>query len=119
LEALGQSEPDSPAAWFWDSRRSASASSDRWAKESLTREWSDLMRFSTGYDSVEAALVTERKLRAPVAPSAATVPMSALKGPELLRHEWARMLGAVSGVTPAEPLAAMVPAEFYYARARS
>src|SRR5690606_22823354 len=38
---------------------------------------------------------------------------------ELLRHEGARMLGAVSGVTPAEPLAAMVAAEFYYARARS
>lgn len=119
LEALGRLDPRSPAAWFLAPQASSFATNDQWAKERLTEEWADLMRFSTGYDSVEAALVTEQKLRAPVARAAATVQLASLRGPELLRHEWARMLGAVAGVTPAEPLAAMVPAEFYYARARS
>ncbi len=118
LDALGDAAGDSPASWFFGNQLRA-RSNDAWEKERATREWANLMRFTTGYDSVEAALVTEQGLRAQLAPAKATVELSSLKGPELVRHEWARMLGAVSGVTPAEPLAALVPAEFYYARARS
>lgn len=119
LQALGNVEPGTPAAWFWGRDSSPVATDDRWAKARVAEEWSSLMRFSSGYDSIEAALVTEQKLRAPLAPNAATVALSSLKGPELTRHEWARMLGTLAGLAPVEPLGAMVPAEFYYARARS
>lgn len=120
LEALGNFDPGSPASWFWgrDAHRTPSTNA-AWEKERVSSEWSDMMRFSTGYDSVEAALVTEQNLRAPLAPKAATVPLASIKGPELRHHEWARMLGALGGITPVEPLATMVPAEFYYARAKS
>jgi hypothetical protein len=119
LEALGNVAPESPASWFWGRDVQGGATNPAWERDQVSREWADMMRFSTGYDSVEAALITEQKLRAPLAPKAATVPLASLKRPELLRHEWARMLGALSGITPVEPLATMVPAEFYYLRARS
>jgi hypothetical protein len=88
-------------------------------KEDTIDEWSNLIRFSTGYDSVEAALLTEEHLRAQVSPSAAKVSFASLKGPELRRHDWARMLTKLPGTAPDEPMATLVPAEFYYVRANS
>lgn len=117
LSALGSVEPYSPAALFWGERTFASGRFDM--PSSVEGEWTDLMRITTGYDSIESALVTEEKLRAVLAPKAATVPLAALKGPELTRHAWAKMLTQLPGATPVDALASMIPAEFYYVRAKS
>lgn len=117
LAALGRARPRSPVSWFLaPEARTPNANSEA---QQVSQEWSQLMRFTTGYDSVEAALVTEERLRVPVSPAAARVAFASLRGPELRRHDWTSISKALSGVTPGEPLAAMVPAEFYYVRATS
>lgn len=118
LAALGSARPHSPVAWFLAPRARTSNAGPS-AQQQVTQEWSQLMRFTTGYDSVEAALVTEESLRVPVSPGAARVAFTSLQGPQLRRHDWASMAKALSGATAVEPLAAMVPAEFYYVRAKT
>lgn len=81
--------------------------------------WSDLMRMMSGYDSVEAALRAKDGLRV-TEPKLSTIAISELKGPELPAHPWKKMLeGLPAAAGTNEPLAAVVPADFYYVRAQS
>lgn len=81
--------------------------------------WSDLMRMMSGYDSVEAALRAKDGLRV-TEPKLSTIAITDIKGPELPPHPWKKMLERVPAATSAtEPLAAAVPADFYYVRAQS
>lgn len=116
LTAWGRASSGSPAYGLLTSELQPQSAVRR---EDTIAEWSGLMSFSTGYDSVEAALLTEEHLRAQVLPSAAKVSFASLKGPELRRHDWATMLTKVPGTAPDELLARLVPAEFYYVRANS
>lgn len=81
-------------------------------------ELADLMETTTGTTAVQEALQQNRTLFLQIAKEKASVPIDRLKLPPIARHPWARMLARV-GAPPAEPLATMAPAEFYYVRAAS
>ena len=71
---------------------------------------------TTGLAAVQETLQTDRALWYAAPRRQATVPLASLKPPPLKHHPWADMLGKLAPPPP-EPLAADVPAEFYYVRA--
>jgi hypothetical protein len=79
---------------------------------------SQLMDTTTGVMSMQEALQHDRGLRLDRGDAARTIPVAELAGPPLDAHPFAAMqakLAQPDGGT-AEPLAAAVPAEFWYAR---
>ncbi len=76
-----------------------------------------LMETTTGMLSVQEALQHDRPLLLAAAREKATTPIAKLAGPKLALHPWNEMLRGLSATLPAEPLAAAVPAEFWYLRA--
>jgi hypothetical protein len=81
-------------------------------------DWSSLMRLTTGYDSVQSALLANETLRASADPAKATVPLSSLTPPRVESHPWQRMLAALpAGKRPTEALAGVTPRDFYFVRA--
>ena len=81
-------------------------------------ELADLMETTTGETAVQEALQQNRVLFLQTAKEKATVPIDQLKLPPIAHHPWAKMMAHV-GSPPAEPLATLAPADFYYVRAAS
>ncbi len=81
-------------------------------------ELSELMYTTVAATSMQEALQHDRGLRLQVDAGAATVPLAALTGPELVEHPWPTMSAALSPEAEpvGEPLAAATPAEFWYVR---
>src|SRR5581483_227440 len=78
-----------------------------------------LMETTTGVEALQEALQADRRWRAPSQAAPATIAIDGVPGAKLAPHPWARMLTALGRPVPAEPLAAVTPAEFYYLRAAS
>lgn len=117
LTALAHRYPDTPFEWLLAPLSKNDMPGVEHRRPST--EWSHLVFFSTGYDSIEGALLWDASLRANARPGRATVPIATLRAPQIGSHPWERMLAAVPGPTPEEPLSRAVPADFYYVRARS
>lgn len=81
-------------------------------------EFSELMDLTSGAKSVRAALQSRSKLRSNVDGERPTIPLTRLIPPSIPRHPWPQMLELLRTEVPNEPLAAAVPADFYFARAR-
>ena len=81
-------------------------------------ELADLMETTTGETAVQEALQQNRVLFLQTAKEKATVPVDQLKLPPIAHHPWTKMMAHL-GAPPAEPLATMAPADFYYVRAAS
>ena len=77
----------------------------------------ELMDTTTGAMSIQEALQMDRPLLLRAAREKATVPIAKLAGPRSAPHPWEELSRALGKPAPAEPLAALVPAEFYYLRA--
>jgi hypothetical protein len=71
---------------------------------------------TTGWTAVQETLQTNRALWDASPQHKNTVPLASLQSPKLQHHPWADMLAKLDP-PPDEPLAADVPAEFYYVRA--
>lgn len=117
LTSLARRYPDTPFEWLLTPLSKDEMPGVEHRRPST--EWSQLVFFSTGYDSVEGALLWNASLRASARPSRAKIPIATLRAPQIDSHPWERMLAAVPGPTPDEPLSRAVPADFYYVRARS
>jgi hypothetical protein len=79
----------------------------------------ELMNTFSGRAAVQAALATRRAAVLSAAKQPRVVPLSAVSGPALTRHPWAALSKRLGKSAPPEPLAAAVPASFYFVRARS
>ena len=77
----------------------------------------ELMDTTTGALSIQESLQMDRPLLLRAAREKASVPIGTLKPPRSAPHPWDDLLRQLGKTAPAEPLAAMVPAEFYYLRA--
>ncbi|MEP7126549.1 MAG: hypothetical protein ABJE95_36800 [Byssovorax sp.] len=77
----------------------------------------ELMDTTTGAMSIQEALQMDRPLLLRAARDRASVPIGKLAGPKSAPHPWEELSRALGKTAPAEPLAALVPAEFYYLRA--
>ncbi len=80
----------------------------------------ELMGTTTGATSIQEALQADRGLILASTQQRPSVPLARVEGVGLAEHPWAEMLRASTSraAPPAEPLAAAVPAEFYFVRAR-
>jgi hypothetical protein len=76
-----------------------------------------LMETTTGMLSVQEALQHDRPLLLAASKVKRTIPVGKLVGPKLKPHPWDEMLRGLPANAPQEPLAAAVPAEFWYVRA--
>jgi hypothetical protein len=74
------------------------------------------METTTGLLSVQEALQHDRPLLLAASKEKRSVPVAKLSPPRSKRHPWDELLRGMPN-PPAEPLAAAVPAEFWYARA--
>jgi hypothetical protein len=79
-------------------------------------ELSRLMETTTGLLSVQEALQHDRPLMLAASKEKRPVPIGKLSPPKLTPHPWDDLLRTVDAPPP-EPLAAAVPAEFWYLRA--
>lgn len=79
----------------------------------------DLMDTFAGRAAVQAALGTRRSAVRSASKQPRVVPISGVSGPELSRHPWAALSRRLGKLPPPEPLAAAVPANFYFVRAQS
>ncbi len=77
----------------------------------------ELMDTTTGAMSIQEALQMDRPLLLRAAREKASIPIGKLAGPKSAPHPWADLTKSLGKIAPAEPLAALVPAEFYYLRA--
>jgi hypothetical protein len=80
-------------------------------------ELDELMDTTTGAMSIQEALQMDRPLLLRAAREKAAIPIGKLAGPRSEPHPWEDLSRALGKTAPAEPLAALVPAEFYYLRA--
>jgi hypothetical protein len=76
-----------------------------------------LMETTTGMLSIQEALQHDRPLMLATAKEKQGIPIGKLVGPKLAPHPWDEMMRGLASAPPAEPLAAAVPAEFWYLRA--
>jgi hypothetical protein len=84
----------------------------------IRNELGHLMDTTTGRLSVQRALESRRSLLMQAAEQKPSVPLAKVRAPELAQHPWAELSAALGQAPPEEPLARVVPAEFYFARAR-
>jgi hypothetical protein len=77
----------------------------------------ELMDTTTGALSIQESLQMDRPLLLRAAHEKASVAIGTLKPPKSAAHPWDDLARQLGKTAPAEPLAAMVPAEFYYLRA--
>lgn len=77
----------------------------------------ELMDTTTGAMSIQEALQMDRPLLLRASRERPSVPIGKLAGPKSAPHPWEELSRALGKAAPAEPLAALVPAEFYYLRA--
>ena len=79
-------------------------------------ELAGFVETTTGLSAVQETLQTERALWYSAPDRQPSVPLASLVPPPLKHHPWADMMARLDA-PPAEPLAADVPASFYYVRA--
>jgi hypothetical protein len=86
--------------------------------ERPSTDFAQLMYTTTAATSIQEALQYERGMRVPLDPGADTLPIAELTPPALADHPFATMMTALPNASAAvpEPLAAAVPAEFWYVR---
>ena len=77
------------------------------------------MDTTTGALSIQEALQTDRPLLLGTARERPAIPIGKLSPPQSAPHPWDDLLRELGKQAPAEPLAAAVPAEFYYLRAEN
>jgi hypothetical protein len=82
-----------------------------------TAELYELMDTTTGAMSLQEALQMDRPLLLRAAREKPTIAIGKLSPPTSAPHPWDDLLKSLGKAAPAEPLAAVVPAEFYYLRA--
>lgn len=75
-----------------------------------------LMDTTTGMTSLQETLQHDRGLFIAASEQKATIPIAAVAGPKLALHPFREMLAELNVPVPAEPLAELAPAEFYYIR---
>jgi hypothetical protein len=75
-----------------------------------------LMETTTGVTSIQETLQHDRGLFIAASKQKASVPIASVAGPKLAPHPFREMLAELGKPVPAEPLAAVAPAEFYYVR---
>ncbi|HVR21248.1 MAG TPA: hypothetical protein VMS65_16155, partial [Polyangiaceae bacterium] len=80
---------------------------------------SRLMETTTGRSQIQQALQANDTLALDLAREPKRLPLAAAKPPELPRADYDAMLGALGRMPPAEPLAAVAPADFWYVRSRN
>lgn len=83
----------------------------------LNGDLTQLMDTMTGAMSIQEALQGDRPLLLRAAREKATIAIGKLTPPTSAPHPWGDLLKSLGKAAPAEPLAAAVPAEFYYLRA--
>jgi hypothetical protein len=88
----------------------------RWSRPPRA-DLEEIMDTTTGAMSIQEALQSDRPLLLRTARDKATVPIAQLTPPKATAHPWEDLLRSLGKTAPAEPLAADVPAEFYYLRA--
>jgi hypothetical protein len=81
-------------------------------------DFAQLMETTTGVTSIQEALQMDRGLLF-AAGRKPTIGIDTLRPPALARHPWTEMMAKLGGRYTPDPLAASVPAEFYYLRAGS
>lgn len=86
--------------------------------ERPSTDFAQLMYTTTAATSIQEALQYERGMRVGLEPGADTLPLSELVAPALADHPFTSMMAALPNASAAvpEPLAAAVPAEFWYVR---
>jgi hypothetical protein len=77
----------------------------------------ELMDTTTGAMSIQETLQMDRPLLLSAAHEKPTIALGKLAPPKSAPHPWDDLLKSLGKAAPAEPLAAAVPAEFYYLRA--
>ena len=77
----------------------------------------ELMGTTTGRSAVESALARQRELGSVLAREKRSVPLAKVQPPAIPRADYRAMLAALGTPVPDEPMAAQVPADFYYVRA--
>lgn len=82
-------------------------------------ELATLMDTFEGRSSVQAALALRRDAVLSAAKQPRRILIADLHGPHLSRHPWAELARRLGVAPPEEPLARAVPADFYFARAKS
>lgn len=82
-----------------------------------TSDVAGFLESTTGLAAVQEALQHDRGLWTAASDHQRSVPVTALSLPPLKHHPWSTMLAKLPAPPP-EPLAADVPAEFYYLRSR-
>lgn len=80
---------------------------------------SQLMGTTTGRTAVQRALMADRKLLTDARSAKRTIPIAKVRPPELPRADYSAMLARLGRRGAPEPLAAAVPADFWYLRSRS
>lgn len=79
----------------------------------------DLMDTFAGRASVQAALAVRRGAILAASKQPRKLALADVKGPALERHPWEDLSKRLGVAAPEEPLAAAVPADFYFVRAKS
>jgi hypothetical protein len=85
----------------------------------LTWLLTNLMGTTTGRTAIEQAVQARRPLLTELNKQRASIKLSELKPPALPRADYAALLKRLARPVPEEPLARLVPADFYYVRAKS
>jgi hypothetical protein len=80
---------------------------------------SDLMGTTTGRTAVQRALMADDKLITDARAAKRTIAIGKVKPPDLPRADYSAMLSRLGRRGAPEPLAASVPADFWYLRSRS
>jgi hypothetical protein len=79
----------------------------------------DLMDTFAGRASLQAALAVRRDAVLAASKQPRKLALAEVKGPALERHPWQELSKRLGVAAPEEPLAAAVPADFYFVRAKS
>ncbi len=82
-------------------------------------ELDDLMSLGSGQRSIERALEHRQRLKPNDRVWRPRINVAKLTPPEVRRHDWATMLGGLSGTAPVPEISHAVPADFYLVHATS
>ncbi|MCH2108378.1 MAG: hypothetical protein MK135_03555 [Polyangiaceae bacterium] len=88
-------------------------SNQDWMEQRAERGLGDLLAFSSGWESIDAALQPYRQAKVKKEEFSPTLPIRELRSPELRRHDWKTMLQSVAAQKDSPPIFAAAPADFY------
>src|SRR5690606_30283712 len=87
------------------------------AADSEMHIWRNMMSLTSGYHSVESAMLNRAKLAKVAESNKVNIPISRLAPPAITGHPWKEMLTRISARPKVEDWARIVPADFYAVRA--